>query len=64
MAGCILEMTSILYPKLRSAECDCDRQSHLLGHDDAAQTKLCIDRWYALEALGQRLAGRQCIVLV
>ena len=57
---CILEDDmQILYPKLRNADAIVIA-SPIYWFTMSAQTKLCIDRWYALEGpQGNALAGKQ-----
>ena len=57
---CILEDDmQILYPKLRKADAIVIA-SPIYWFTMSAQTKLCIDRWYALEGpQGNALAGKQ-----
>jgi len=65
-ADCIIEDDmQILYPKLRSADAIVVA-SPIYWFTMSAQTKLCIDRWYALEdPRGNALAGKQIgIVLI
>jgi multimeric flavodoxin WrbA len=59
-ADCIIEDDmQILYPKLRSADAIVVA-SPIYWFTMNAQTKLCIDRWYALEdPQGNALAGKQ-----
>jgi len=59
-ADCIIEDDmQILYPKLRSADAIVVA-SPIYWFTMSAQTKLCIDRWYALEdPQGNALAGKQ-----
>jgi multimeric flavodoxin WrbA len=59
-ADCIIEDDMrILYPKLRSADAVVVA-SPIYWFTMSAQTKLCIDRWYALEdPQGNALAGKQ-----
>ena len=57
---CVIEDDmQILYPKLRNADAIVIA-SHIYWFTMSAQTKLCIDRWYALEGpRGNALAGKQ-----
>ncbi len=57
---CVIEDDmQILYPKLRSADAIVIA-SPIYWFTMSAQTKLCIDRWYALEGpRGNALAGKQ-----
>jgi multimeric flavodoxin WrbA len=59
-ADCIIEDDmQILYPKLRSADAIVVA-SPVYWFTMSAQTKLCIDRWYALQdPQGNALAGKQ-----
>jgi multimeric flavodoxin WrbA len=59
-ADCIIEDDmQTLYPKLRSADAIVVA-SPIYWFTMSAQTKLCIDRWYALEGpQGNALAGKQ-----
>jgi multimeric flavodoxin WrbA len=59
-ADCIIEDDmQLLYPKLRSADAIVVA-SPVYWFTMSAQTKLCIDRWYALEdPHGNALAGKQ-----
>jgi len=59
-ADCIIEDDmQLLYPKLRSADAIVVA-SPIYWFTMSAQTKLCIDRWYALEdPQGSALAGKQ-----
>ena len=62
---CILEDDmQILYPKLRSADAIVIA-SPIYWFTMNAQTKLCIDRWYALEGpRGNALAGKQIGIIL
>jgi multimeric flavodoxin WrbA len=57
---CVIEDDmQILYPKLRNADAIVIA-SPIYWFTMSAQTKLCIDRWYALEGpRGNALAGKQ-----